>query len=374
MGRKIVLFIRTFSKYGGVENFCYRFYHFLVEKGYEVKVVCGENKTDIKNDSVIEFGLWRPGRFLKTFSYYLKASKIAKNNDNSLNIALTKVNFCHVIRSGSGSHLDFLINSLRGYRGYSKLKKIIKRLFSPVNYLTVFIEKKMYRDNPNLKLVVFQSNMAKKEFLNRYNLTNLNYKIIPNSVNKNIFKLMYDDYNSFYEKYSLSKDKIYVGFAASNFELKGLIYLIDAIKYLPDNVELLIAGNRNPKKYIEKAKKLKIEDRVHFLGKVENMNDFYNVLNVFCLPTFYDTCANVVLESLAAGTPVITTTNNGAQDFVLDGKNGFLLSVDELSGAKLADLIVKAIKINKYDVIRYSRLYTDGEIFNQYLEGIKGII
>ncbi|MCB4204564.1 glycosyltransferase family 4 protein [Deferribacterales bacterium Es71-Z0220] len=343
----------------------------MVEKGYEVKVVCGENKTDIKNKNIIELGLWRPGRFLKTLSYYLKASKIAKYSENSLNIALTKVNYCHVIRAGSGSHLDFLMNSLKGYRGYSKFKKMLKRLFSPVNYITVFIEKKMYRNNPNLKLVVFQSNMAKKEFLNRYNLTNLNYKIIPNSVNKNIFKLMHDISNSFYEKYSLSKDKIYVGFAASNFELKGLIYLIEAIKYLPDNVELLIAGNRNPKKYIEKAKQLKIENRVHFLGKIKDMNEFYNVLSVFCLPTFYDTCANVVLESLAAGTPVITTTNNGAQDFVNEGKNGYLITVEELSGKELSIYLKKAMCIKKEHINKNSTLFSDKDIFNNYLNVIK---
>ena len=42
-------------------------------------------------------------------------------------------------------------------------------------------------------------------------------------------------------------------------------------------------------------------------------------------PTYYDACSLVVLESLASGTPVITTSANGASMFIESGKNGYVI-------------------------------------------------
>jgi UDP-glucose:(heptosyl)LPS alpha-1,3-glucosyltransferase len=40
------------------------------------------------------------------------------------------------------------------------------------------------------------------------------------------------------------------------------------------------------------------------------------------LPTIYDPCANVCLEALYAGRPVVTTTGNGASELVEPGVSG----------------------------------------------------
>jgi len=43
------------------------------------------------------------------------------------------------------------------------------------------------------------------------------------------------------------------------------------------------------------------------------------------LPTLYDPFANVTLEALAAGLPVITSAQNGASEIIEDEENGFIL-------------------------------------------------
>jgi len=103
-----------------------------------------------------------------------------------------------------------------------------------------------------------------------------------------------------------------IGFAGANFQLKGLAPLIRALALLPDDTQLAVAGGRNPFKYATLARKLGLETRVHFLGKVEDMAGFYHALDVFALPSFYDACANAVLEALACGVPAVSSTANGS--------------------------------------------------------------
>ena len=55
------------------------------------------------------------------------------------------------------------------------------------------------------------------------------------------------------------------------------------------------------------------------------MPHVYAAADVFLLPTLYDPFANVTLEALAAGLPVITSAQNGASEIMEDDKNGFIL-------------------------------------------------
>ena len=55
------------------------------------------------------------------------------------------------------------------------------------------------------------------------------------------------------------------------------------------------------------------------------MPHVYAAADVFLLPTLYDPFANVTLEALAAGLPVITSAQNGASEILQNEVNGFIL-------------------------------------------------
>ena len=56
------------------------------------------------------------------------------------------------------------------------------------------------------------------------------------------------------------------------------------------------------------------------------MPDLYAAADVFLLPTLYDPFANVTLEAMAAGLPVITTAANGGSEILRPGKEGFVVA------------------------------------------------
>jgi UDP-glucose:(heptosyl)LPS alpha-1,3-glucosyltransferase len=55
------------------------------------------------------------------------------------------------------------------------------------------------------------------------------------------------------------------------------------------------------------------------------MPDLYAAADVFLLPALYDPFANVTLEAMAAGLPIITTQANGASQAISSGENGFVV-------------------------------------------------
>ncbi len=80
-------------------------------------------------------------------------------------------------------------------------------------------------------------------------------------------------------------------------------------------------------------------DRVVFAGRVdpEAMADWYNAADVLVLASSREGWANVLLESLACGTPLVTTRVGGSPEVVRDERVGRL--VDRRDGAALAEAI-----------------------------------
>ena len=85
---------------------------------------------------------------------------------------------------------------------------------------------------------------------------------------------------------------------------------------LPETVHLFIAGGRDSEPYQRLAKKLGVAGRIHFLGKVEDMPGVVPGNGSVRPASFYDACSNAVLEALACGLKVLSTTANGSSVFL----------------------------------------------------------
>jgi glycosyltransferase involved in cell wall biosynthesis len=127
-----------------------------------------------------------------------------------------------------------------------------------------------------------------------------------------------------------------IGTAASLTPRKGIEYFIDAAAEInttiDSDVEFLIAGepsNAEDKKYArslrEHIRLFGLEDRVRFLGWVEDMPKYLNSLDVFVLPSLNEGIPGAVREALAMKVPVVATDVGGTADAVIDGETGRLV-------------------------------------------------
>lgn len=114
---------------------------------------------------------------------------------------------------------------------------------------------------------------------------------------------------------------------------KGFEYLIDALPRAP-GIVVAIAGDGTLREELrERARAAGVADRVRFLGnqtqdKVAELlmaADFAVVPSVRDDSGNVDGLPNVVMESLASGTPVITTTAGGIGSVVSDGKTAVIV-------------------------------------------------
>lgn len=121
--------------------------------------------------------------------------------------------------------------------------------------------------------------------------------------------------------------------------------VIKSLKYLPDNVKLVLVGDGVRKKICEKlAKKENVENNVIFLG---NRNDVANILkasDVVVMSSHYEGFGLAAVEGMAAEKPVIASDVSGLSNVV--GQAGLLFPAG--NEKKLADLIIKLINNQMY--------------------------
>jgi glycosyltransferase involved in cell wall biosynthesis len=87
----------------------------------------------------------------------------------------------------------------------------------------------------------------------------------------------------------------------------------------------------------------------------------YKEYDALILPTILDGFGFVILEALAAGTPVITTTNSFGPEIIKDGVNGYI--VEPRNIFQLSERILSIINLtqNSYELMRQSALLSVAE-------------
>lgn len=88
---------------------------------------------------------------------------------------------------------------------------------------------------------------------------------------------------------------------------------------------LLCVGGTPPARYRVLADRLGCGSRVVFLGPTDQVEKYYAAADVFLLPSPYDAFGMVVLEAMAAGLPVVVSSEAGAAELVRHGENGLIL-------------------------------------------------
>ncbi|THB69419.1 MAG: glycosyltransferase family 4 protein [Gammaproteobacteria bacterium] len=115
-------------------------------------------------------------------------------------------------------------------------------------------------------------------------------------------------------------------------KVKGFDLLLDAIAKLSD-VKLVIVGEGEEKETLKrKADALNLYKRVKFVTNI-NQNElceYYNAADVLALSSVREGMPNVVLESIACGTPVVATNVGGVSE-VLNENCGIIIQNRDLN-------------------------------------------
>ena len=320
---RICIMLPRFSRYGGVEQFGFRLAEALGARGHAVDFICARQEAEPPAGvRVIAVGRPPGPRVGKMLWFLLRAEQVRKKGDYDLSIGLGKTWNQDVLRVGGGP--------LRNYRnlseqalpeGFPRRFKRLRRLLSPSDWLTLAVERRQYSGAATVLAVsdlVAEWIMGEHPGMDRerleviYNLPDFSRFFPPlPEARAAAREALWADAGQ-----AGAPQGVFLGTASTNFVLKGVGPLIRALALLPDDHHLFVAGGRGNAEYLELAGSLGVAERVHFLGKVEDMPAFYKALDVFVLPTFYDACSNAVLEAAATGVRVLSTPFNGSSRFL----------------------------------------------------------
>jgi glycosyltransferase involved in cell wall biosynthesis len=149
----------------------------------------------------------------------------------------------------------------------------------------------------------------------------------------------------------LAPDTPLVAVVSRLTRLKGLEDFLEAVARIsprfPD-ARFLVVGETNPqhRPYLDELKslaaRLGVGDRVIFTGLRSDVPALMASVNVSVMPSLNEALSNVLLESMAAGAPVVATRVGGTPEALTDGRTGLL--VPPADPAALAGSITRLLE------------------------------
>jgi len=126
----------------------------------------------------------------------------------------------------------------------------------------------------------------------------------------------------------------YVLFVGRITRQKGVTHLVDAIRYLPRETQVVLCAGAPDTPEIAEELRQKVGEarrdhpRIVWIEKMVNRQEviqLYSHARVFCCPSVYEPFGIINLEAMACRAPVVASATGGIKEVVVDGVTGYLV-------------------------------------------------
>jgi glycosyltransferase involved in cell wall biosynthesis len=166
-------------------------------------------------------------------------------------------------------------------------------------------------------------------------------KVLPNSTP--VYKLLNGISINRFQAKAPKEKALELCMIGSLVEKKAQNQAISVVKNLHEkglSFHLHLLGDGPKRKALEAlTNELELTDFIHFHGNVDHPETFLHKAFVYLHTANYEPLGLVILEAMAAGTPVVCIDGRGNRDLIEQGKNGFIFQQPD--PAQLADQIIE---------------------------------
>lgn len=304
---KLALIVRTLGTHGGTERFVHGLSGWLRDAGHQVEIWCAAVESPVDGVTVNHLPMHARGRAGKLWALHRAAGRVPHGEYDRV-LGFVRGGKPGIYRAGGGCHAAF--RQRMGRTGVSEwLEERLDRMVVST-----------------AATVVVNSQMAATELQECYGLQPARTRLIYNGVDLHRFQP--------------GSGGGAVGFLGTGFHRKGLHTAIRAVARLPGVTLEVMGRDSRPGHYQRLAAQLGVSDRVHFRGAVQHPETILPQLSALILPTRYDPFANVCLEALACGIPVITSAANGASEILPEP---WMVVTDPMDDEAFADRLERAL-------------------------------
>jgi len=289
---RIALLRRRFSPTGGAERYLLRLASGLATQGHHLTLYC-EDWTPRENP----FQEVKRVESNDPIGFARRIGNLPLRDRHDIVFSLERVPTCDLYRAGDGVHADWL-----GYRNaFHPVLGPIRTALRRKNHEVCELESRVFAPH-GARHVICNSRFVADQITQRFDYPPSRITIIPNGVPYNQFST--GDRTLGRHALKLAPTDYVILLVGAGAERKGHAIAREAVKRLKHpRAKLVIVDSPPP----------------------VAMPHVYAAADVFLLPTLYDPFANVTLEALAAGLPVITSAQNGAAEIMTHEVNGFVL-------------------------------------------------
>ena len=320
---RIALVKKRYSlRHGGSERYCVVLARRLKQHGHDVSVIGERIDEELAGD--VEFhkvAVNRLTSWTHNRSFAENAGGVAKAGGFDLVYGLGRSFGLDAVRVTERLQSHWLNVYYR-----KPANRWLQRL-NPRHRTLIDLERTIYQSDQT-KRVVTQSRLDRKLVQEYYRIPEEKIRTIHNGVDITAFHPgLRSESEALRNEFGLSKDEPLLVFASMDFEGKGLRSILNALKETRHaDCRLIVLGTGPERRFHRIADDLGVGPRVIFAGRRSDISRFYGAGDLFLLPTAYEPFPNVVLESMACGLPVMTTTTSGGADILEPGRNGYLIS------------------------------------------------
>ena len=188
--------------------------------------------------------------------------------------------------------------------------------------------------------IIAVSEETKEDVMKHFNVDESKVKVIYNGINLSEYKTTQN--TSTLEAFNIDKNKPYVLFVGRITKQKGIIHLVNAIKYIDPNTQVVLCAGAPDTKEIAKE----MEEAVNAIKSVRNnviwidqmlpkqqVIQLYSHADVFCCPSIYEPFGIINIEAMACGTAVVASAVGGIKEVVVQGETGLLIPLEQQTEA-----------------------------------------
>ncbi len=184
--------------------------------------------------------------------------------------------------------------------------------------------------------VIAVSNGTKEDILRVYPVAPERVHVIYNGIQLDEYQKTSD--TTALATYGVDPDVPYVLFVGRITRQKGVTHLVDAIRYMPPNTQIVLCAGAPDTPDIAAEMRQKVDEarksnpRVVWIEKMVSKPEviqLYSHARVFCCPSVYEPFGIINLEAMACEAPVVASATGGIKEVVVDDQTGYLVPFAE---------------------------------------------
>ena len=190
--------------------------------------------------------------------------------------------------------------------------------------------------------VIAVSKEMKKDILKCYDIAEEKVRVIHNGIDLDEYRRVETDIAR--HEYGIWED--YILFVGRMSKQKGIFHLMDAVKNLPEDVQVVLCAGAPDteeveRELVEEAAKWPNVRLIREMVPKNKIIELYSHARVFCCPSIYEPFGIINLEAMACETPVVASAVGGITEVVVDKETGFLVKPGD--SRELADALCRLL-------------------------------